>query len=52
MTSRRIGALVLVVLGVLFLLANHGLIPHLGQLFARWWPLILIAVGVGLWIRK
>jgi lia operon protein LiaF len=52
MSSRRIGALVLIVLGVLFLLANFGLIPRLGHLFAQWWPLILIAVGAGLWFRK
>jgi lia operon protein LiaF len=42
------GAVVLIALGVLFLLSNLGYIPHLGQLFARWWPLILIAVGVSL----
>ena len=41
--------LVLVVLGVLFLLSNFGMLPHLGPLFARWWPLILIAVGI-LWL--
>ena len=52
MTSRRIGAIVLIVLGTLFLLANFGLIPRLGALFAQWWPLILIAVGLGLFIRK
>lgn len=47
-----IGALVLIVLGVLFLLANLGWIPHLGPLVARWWPLILIAVGVSLLLRR
>ncbi|MFO1217245.1 MAG: DUF5668 domain-containing protein [Burkholderiaceae bacterium] len=52
MTSRRIGALVLIVLGVLFLLANHGVIPRVGYLFAQWWPLVLIVVGLGLWVRK
>lgn len=52
MTSRRIGAIVLIVLGTLFLLSNHGLIPHMGALFARWWPLILIAVGLGLFLRS
>ncbi len=44
--------LVLIVLGVLFLLSNFGLLPHLGPLFARWWPLILIAVGLLLLSRR
>jgi len=43
---------VLVALGVLFLLSNLGLLPHLGPLFARWWPLILIAVGVSMLLRR
>jgi hypothetical protein len=41
----KIGAVILIVLGVLFLLANFGWIPRLGPLFAQWWPLILILVG-------
>jgi hypothetical protein len=44
--------LVLVVLGALFLLSNLGVLPHLGPLFARWWPLILIAVGLLLLSRR
>jgi hypothetical protein len=47
-----IGAIVLIVVGVLFLLSNHGLIPRLGPLLHEWWPLILIAVGVGLLFRR
>jgi hypothetical protein len=43
---------VLVVLGVLFLLSNLGLLPRLGPLFAQWWPLILIAVGGALLLRR
>ena len=46
------GPLVLIVLGVLFLLSNLGLLPQLGPLFARWWPLILIAVGAGMLLRR
>ena len=46
------GPLVLIVLGLLFLLANLGWIPHLGALFARWWPVILIAVGVTQLMRR
>ncbi|MFT3957087.1 MAG: DUF5668 domain-containing protein [Piscinibacter sp.] len=44
--------LVLILLGVVFLLSNLGMLPHLGPLFARWWPLILIAVGGMLLLRR
>jgi Domain of unknown function (DUF5668) len=53
MRSRsKFGALVLIVLGVLFLLSNLGWIPRLGPLFAQWWPVILIIVGVSLLIQR
>jgi hypothetical protein len=42
----RTGALVLIVVGVLFLLSNLGVIPQLGPLLRQWWPLILIIIGV------
>jgi cell wall-active antibiotic response 4TMS protein YvqF len=48
----RVGAVILIVLGVLFLLSNLGLLPRLGPLFAQWWPLILIAVGVYLLVQR
>jgi hypothetical protein len=51
-SKREIGALVLIGLGVLFLLSNLGWIPRLGPLFAQWWPLILIIVGVSLLVRR
>ena len=44
--------LILIGLGVLFLLSNLGLLPHLGPIFAKWWPLILVAVGVSLLLRR
>ncbi len=44
--------LILIVLGVLFLLSNLGWLPHLGPLFAKWWPLILVAVGLSLLLRR
>ena len=47
-----IGALVLIVLGVLFLLSNFGWIPRLGPLLAQWWPVILIIVGVYLFVQR
>lgn len=45
-------AIILIVLGTLFLLGNLGLIPRLGPLFAQWWPLILIIVGASLLWRR
>ena len=47
-----VAAIILIVLGVLFLLANFGFIPRLGPLFAQWWPLILVIVGVSLLVRR
>jgi hypothetical protein len=48
----RVGAVILIVLGALFLLSNHGWLPRLGPLFAQWWPLILIVIGVAMLIRR
>jgi hypothetical protein len=48
----HIGAIILIVLGVLFLLANLGWVPQLGTLIAKWWPLILIAVGGWMLLRR
>ena len=48
-----LAAIILISLGALFLLANLGLVPQLGTLIAKWWPLILIAVGASmLWRRQ
>jgi len=46
----RFGALVLIVVGVLFLLINLGIAPaaQIRALLAQWWPLVLIVVGVWL----
>lgn len=46
------GAVVLITLGILFLLSNLGMLPRLGPLFSTWWPLILIAVGGFLLLRR
>ena len=48
----RTGAIILIVIGALFLLSNLGWLPRLGPLFAQWWPLILIVVGVSMLLRK
>jgi len=47
-----IAPLILIALGSLFLLQNLGLMPNLGPLLARWWPLILIMVGVSMLLRR
>ena len=42
-------AIFLIVIGSFFLLSNLGLIDiSLREIFRTWWPLILIAVGIGL----
>lgn len=45
-----IGAVVLIALGVLFLLAEFGVFP--GRIFGYLWPLLLIALGVWLIARR
>jgi len=49
MNSRKVWPIVLIVLGVLFLAHNLGYIGfrQLREILGTWWPLILIAVGVG-----
>lgn len=44
----HIGAIVVIVLGVAFLLINLDVAPvaELKALLAQWWPLILIIVGL------
>lgn len=42
------GAIVLIVVGALALVHNLGYIDiNLAQLMRTWWPLILIALGIG-----
>ncbi|HXZ12389.1 MAG TPA: DUF5668 domain-containing protein [Candidatus Sulfotelmatobacter sp.] len=48
--ERPIGAFVLIILGILFLLANFGLLRE--EWFAKSWPVALIALGIYLlWSR-
>ena len=49
-TRSRTGAYILIFIGIVFLLINLGVVPiaELRQLLAKWWPLILIAIGVWL----
>lgn len=51
-TRSVLAPVILIVLGTLFLLSNLGLLPHLGPLFARWWPVVLIGIGVMLLLRR
>jgi len=49
----NIAAIVLVATGIFFLLTNLGVIDidiSLRELLRTWWPLILIAVGVGMFL--
>jgi hypothetical protein len=47
-----IGAVILIVIGVIFLLHNLGVLPMpLRELFKTYWPVILIIVGVSLLVR-
>jgi hypothetical protein len=51
-TQSKIGAYILIILGILFLLSNYGLLPGLHTLFAKGWPVILIIVGVLILLRR
>ena len=49
-SNRLVGGLVLLGLGLLFLLSNFGYFPS--GLWDRWWPLILIAIGLIILLRR
>jgi chromate transport protein ChrA len=51
-TPSIVGPVILVVVGLIFLLSNLGLIPHIGRLLLTWWPLILIVVGVSMLVER
>lgn len=50
-SKSRMGAYILIGLGIIFLLSNLGWLPPLRSLTAQWWPVILIIVGVWLLLR-
>lgn len=53
MKSRSgVGAYILIVLGIIFLLSNFGWLPRLGPLMGQWWPLILIIIGILILTRR
>lgn len=49
----KVGAFILILIGVIFLLINLGVLPiaEVRELLAKWWPLILIVIGVWLLAR-
>ncbi len=49
----RIGAVVLIVVGAVFLLNNLG-IAHLSirEIAGTWWPVLLIIAGLSLLLRR
>ena len=51
--SSRFGAIVLILVGGIFLLINLRILPvaELRALLAQWWPVILIAIGVWMLVR-
>jgi len=48
----RTCAIVLIIVGTLFLLSHMGVIPQVGPLLRQWWPLILIAAGVLMLVQR
>ena len=48
----RTGALILIIVGAVFLLSNLGVVPQLGPLLRQWWPLILIVIGVIMLVQR
>ena len=53
MKSNLVAAIVLIVIGTIFLLNNLGYANvSLTRLLSTWWPAILIAVGVGLLFKR
>jgi len=48
-----VGGIVLIVLGVVFLLNNLGIANlSVREIFVKWWPAILIIVGLSLLTRR
>ena len=44
--------IVLILLGVLFLLSKMGLLPPMGVMWQRWWPLLLIGAGLVMLVQR
>jgi hypothetical protein len=46
------GAYLLIVMGIFFLLLNFGLLPQLGPIISKWWPVVFIVMGFVILIRR
>ena len=47
------GGIVLIVLGALFLINNLGIARlSIGEIIGKWWPAILIIVGISMLARR
>ena len=47
-----VSGIILIVIGILFLMGNFGFNLHLGELFATWWPLLLVALGISMLFKN
>jgi hypothetical protein len=47
-----VSGIILIVIGILFLMRNFGFNLHLGELFATWWPLVLVLLGVSMLFKN
>jgi hypothetical protein len=51
-SKSRTGAIVLIIVGTLFLLSNLCVVPQFGPLLCQWLPLILIVIGVIMFVQR
>jgi len=53
MRAKLVPALILIAVGLLFLAANLGFIQgSVGSVFAKWWPVIPLAIGIGMLLGR
>jgi len=51
--SKLLPALILIAVGLLFLASNLGLIKgSIGSVFSTWWPVIPLAIGIGMLLGR
>jgi len=46
------GAYLLILMGIFFLLLNFGMLPKLGPIISKWWPLVFILMGLFMLFRR
>ena len=52
MLARWVAGLALVAIGAVFLLGELGVVDEPGALVGAWWPLVFVAIGVGLLLEQ